>query len=64
MNEGKPAGAERGAREAELVAVQCAWCRLWRVDVLWVAARPGALKGLPVSHGICPACFEKVKVAA
>lgn len=35
--------------------IQCAWCRLWRVEGAWVSLPPTGAQG-PVSHGICPAC--------
>ena len=35
--------------------VQCAWCRMWRVDGVWVSMPLTGATGA-VSHGICPPC--------
>jgi hypothetical protein len=35
--------------------VQCAWCRMWRVDGQWVSMPLTGATGA-VSHGICPPC--------
>lgn len=40
------------------LAVMCAWCRLWRVDTVWTPRAPANVS--KVSHGICPACAEKM----
>lgn len=39
------------------MAVQCAWCRLWRVDAVWTPVAPANVA--KVSHGICPECAAK-----
>lgn len=51
------------------MAVQCAWCRLWRVDTVWTPVAPASVA--KVSHGICPECaaaqlakLEQLKPAA
>ena len=38
--------------------VQCAWCRLWRVDAVWTPTAPANVTMGKVSHGICPKCVE------
>ena len=35
--------------------VQCAWCRMWRVDGQWVSMPLTGATGA-VTHGICPPC--------
>ena len=35
--------------------VQCAWCRMWRVDGVWVSMPLTGATGA-VTHGICPPC--------
>lgn len=57
---GSPAPATRlcSVRGTEVLAVQCAWCRAWRVDAVWVQQRPAG-DGRQVSHGICPRCLVK-----
>jgi hypothetical protein len=41
------------------VQVQCAWCRMWRVDGAWVSLPPTNAQGA-VSHGICDPCSIKL----
>lgn len=43
---------------AEVLPVQCAWCRLWRVDAVWTATPPPHIT--KPSHGICPKCAAKM----
>ena len=39
--------------------VQCAWCRMWRVNGQWVSMPLTGATGA-VSHGICPPCSIKL----
>lgn len=54
-----PSGSTLQPLNPSTLPVQCAWCRLWRVDGAWIAELPFVLTpGVKVSHGICPACAE------
>lgn len=37
---------------------QCSWCKIWMADGIFQTEEPANVK-YPVSHGICPDCYEK-----
>ena len=46
----------------EIEIVMCAWCKKIEIDGLYRVATEDELKYINnsvISHGICPACFEK-----